>query len=104
MKITSINLKRLTKQKYSGGGICLAVASIQLDRELVIHDLQLIQLPEKRIVKFPNKKKIIKRLNFHKTGYEEVWGFSDIVHPCTPEFRRYVTEELYKVYDKEEVK
>ena len=53
MRITSIRIK---KNNNPENKVLLGVASVEFDNCLVIHDLQLIQLQDKRIVSFPHKK------------------------------------------------
>lgn len=96
MKITSIRIKRNNnvdpEDKYLG------TASIQLDDCLVIHGITLLQIKDKRIVSFPNKK--IKKFDVVSDGgYEEKYEYSDIVHPSNAEFRNYVETEIFKYYD-----
>ena len=97
MNITSV---RIRKNKNTTGDTLLGIASIGLDNCLVIHDIKLVQLKDKRIVCFPNKK--VKKYIMSDGQYEENFEYSDIVHPSNTEFRKYVEEELYKIYDSEE--
>ena len=99
MKITSVKLKRINSKNSK----LLGIASIQLDSQLLIHDLKLIQLDNgKRIIRFPNKKTEFRTLNNNKDGYDLNSGYVDIVHPCTQELRNYIEETLFKLYDEEE--
>ncbi|WP_304393259.1 SpoVG family protein [uncultured Clostridium sp.] len=84
IKITDAKIKKLTNM-----GRLIGEVSITLNKCLVIHGLKIIQLDNKRIISFPSKK-----LND---------GFVDIVHPITHEFRNYVEEYIFNMYDKEEV-
>lgn len=97
MTITSV---RIRKNKNSVNDTLLGIASIELDNCLVIHDIKLVKLKDKRIVCFPNKK--VKKYIMSDGQYEENFEYSDIVHPSNTEFRKYVEEELYKIYDSEE--
>ena len=95
MKISSIRLK-ITN---SGEDPLLGIASIEFDECLVIHDIRLIKLKSgKRIVSFPSKR-VPKFIVQNNESYVEKNEFTDIVHPSNSEFRRYVEEELYKLYD-----
>ena len=96
MNITSV---RIRKNKNNDNTL-LGIASIELDNCLVIHDIKLIRLKDKRIVCFPNKK--VKKYVMNDGKYTENFEYSDIVHPSNTEFRKYVEEELYKIYDSEE--
>lgn len=98
MKITSIRIK---KNKNNENKTLLGVASIEFDNCLVIHDLQLIQLQDKRIISFPHKK--IKKYIMKDGGYSENYEYTDIVHPSNKEFREYVENELFKIYDTENI-
>ena len=95
MKITSVRIK-----KSHNSGTLLGLASLQFDDCLVIHDIKLIQLENKRIVSFPNKK--VKKYKSDENGYSENYEYSDIVHPSNSEFRQYIQEELFKIYDLED--
>ncbi len=98
MKITSIRIK---KNKNNENKTLLGVASIEFDNCLVIHDLQLIQLQDKRIISFPHRK--IKKYIMKDEGYSENYEYTDIVHPSNKEFREYVENELFKIYDTENI-
>lgn len=99
MQITSVKMKRINSSKPNNK--LLAIASIQLDNELLIHDLKLIELENKRMVSFPNKRTEYRKLNEAKDGYDVNMGYTDVVHPCTPQLRKYIEETLFDMYDKE---
>lgn len=92
MKITSIRIK-----KVKDSGTLLGIATVHFDDCLVIHDLQLVQLKDKRIVSFPNKK--VKKISSRDGNVTESYEYTDIVHPSNKEFRQYVETEIYKLYD-----
>ena len=92
MEITSIRVK-----KNNNGGTVLGVASIQLDNCLVIHDIRIIDNKGKRMLSFPNKK--AKRYVLENGEYAEVSSYMDIVHPSNQEFRQYIEDEIFKVFD-----
>lgn len=95
MQITSVRIKKTNNDKVLG------IASIQLDNCLVIHGIKLIQLDDnRRIVSFPNKK--VKKYEVTDTGsYETKDEYTDVVHPSNPEFRKYIEDSLFEIYDKE---
>lgn len=95
MKITSIRIKR----NKTNDDALLGIASIQFDDCFIIHDIKLVQLKDKRIISFPNKK--VKRYTLDEDGYKENIEFTDIAHPSNKEFRDYIEQELFKIYDKE---
>lgn len=92
MNITSIRIK-----KVKDSGTLLGIATVHLDDCLVIHDLQLVQLKDKRIVSFPNKK--VKKIISRDGNVTESYEYSDIVHPSNKEFRNYIETEVFKLYD-----
>lgn len=93
--ITSVRIKKNKKQDDQ----LLGTASILLDNCLVIHNIKLLQIKDRRVASFPNRK--VKKFNINENGYEEVYEYSDIVHPANKEFRDYIEAELFKVYDME---
>lgn len=95
MKLTSIRIKKTARPEDG----LLGIASIQLDDCLVIHDIRLVQLKDKRIISFPNKK--IKKYMYNEDGCYESFQFADLVHPSNKEFRDYIETELYRIYDAE---
>lgn len=96
MKITSVRIK---KNNVSDNKHLLGIASVQFDDCLVVHDIKLICLDGKRMLSFPNKK--VKKYMVNEDGYEQNFEFSDVVHPSNREFRQYIEEELFKIYDTE---
>lgn len=95
MEITSVRIKR----NNNGDTKLLGVASVQFDNCLVIHDIKLVQLDDKRMISFPNKK--IKKYVVENGEFNENFEFSDIVHPSNSEFRNYIETELFRLYDSE---
>ena len=93
MEITNI---RVQKNRNISEQI-LAIASIQLDNCLVIHDIKLIETNGKRLLSFPNKK--TKKYVMENGEYSEVNTYTDLVHPSNVEFRDYLEKEVFKVYD-----
>lgn len=82
--ITDIKVKKLTNL-----GRLIGEASITLNNNLVIHNIQIIETSEKRMISFPHKKSQDK--------------FLDIVHPITREFRGYVEDCIFEIFDKDGV-
>lgn len=95
MKVTSIRIKK----NNSSDSSLLGIASVQLDNCLIIHDIKLVQLKDKRVVSFPNKK--TKKYTVEDGDYQESYQYTDIVHPSNSEFRNYLEEELFRIYDLE---
>ena len=102
MKITNMQLKILNSSTDSS---LLGIATLQLDEQLIIHDVKLIQLKSgKRIISFPNKKMkryIVTKDSNNNEIYEERYEYTDIIHPSNSEFRQYLEEEIFKIYDSE---
>lgn len=92
MEITSIRIKK----NYKDTSI-LGVASVQFDNCLVIHDIKLVKINGKRMLSFPNKR--TKRYVMENGDYTELNTYTDIVHPSNSEFRQYVENEVFKVFD-----
>lgn len=96
MKITSVRIKANTLNSNKS---LLGVASIEFDNCFVVRDLQLVQLSDKRVVCFPNKK--VKKYVVSEDGYNQNFEYTDIAHPSNKEFRQYIESELFKIYDAE---
>lgn len=96
MIITSVRMK---KNKNMEDDKLLAVASVQFDNCLVVHGIKLIQLKDKRLISFPNKK--IKKYDLVDDSYTENYEYTDLVHPSNPEFRQYIETELFRIYESE---
>lgn len=95
MIITSVRIKRIN----NSGNSLLGIADVQFDNCLVIHGIKIVQLKDKRVLSFPSRQQ--KRIEVVDGEYKEGKEFSDIVHPCNKEFRQYVEEEIFKIYDLE---
>ena len=78
----------------------LGVASVQFDNCLIIHGIKLMQVKNKRFVCFPSKR--VKKYDVTEDGYQEKYGYTDIVHPSNKQFRNYIETELFKIYDNEQ--
>lgn len=95
MKITSIRIKKNNNKDSN----TLGIASIEFNNCFIVHDIRLVQLKDKRIISFPNKK--VKKYSVSGDSYNEIFEYSDIAHPSTKEFREYIQQELFKIYDNE---
>lgn len=84
LKITDVKIKKLTNL-----GRLVGEASITINDCLVIHNIKIIQLENRRIAGFPQKK---------LSSGNNV----DVVHPITREFRQYVEEVIFSILDKSE--
>lgn len=98
MKITSVRIKK----NNTASPFVLGIASVQLDNCLVIHNIKLIQREDKRMISFPSIK--VKKYKVNSEGYEQNYEYTDVVHPSNSEFRKYIEDELFKIYDLEEKK
>ena len=49
------------------------------------------------MLSFPNKK--AKRYVLENGEYSEISSYMDIVHPSNQEFRQYIEDEIFKVFD-----
>lgn len=100
MKITSIRIKKLNSPKNH---CVLGIASIELDNCLVIHDIQLLNVDGKKLISFPSKrvKKYVYSETDHTGEYSQNYEYTDIVHPSNQEFRTYVQDTLFNIYESE---
>lgn len=100
MKITSIRIKKSNspKNKY-----VLGTASIELDNCLVIHDIQLLNVEGKKMISFPSKKvkKYVYSEEEHTGQYSQNYEYTDIVHPSNQEFRTYIQDTLFDIFESE---
>ena len=81
MKISDIKIRRV----YTEGRL-RALVSITVDGELAVHDIKVIQGPERLFVAMPSRK-------------EENGTFRDIVHPITPQARGELESAILSVYE-----
>ncbi len=83
MNITDIKVRRLLKD-----GRLRAVVSVTVDDELAIHDIKVIEGPERLFVAMPSRK--------------EVNGiFRDIAHPISPGARHRLEDAVLDAYKNE---
>ena len=80
MEITDVRVRKVTKE-----GKMKAVVSITIDDEFVVHDIKVIEGPERLFVAMPSRK-------------DESGTFRDIVHPVTAEARKDMEEKIIDEY------
>ena len=80
MKITEIKIRRIYQDTR-----LRALVSVTLDNDFAVHDIKVIEGPERLFVAMPSRR-------------EESGVFRDIVHPITPEARRYMEEMILDEY------
>lgn len=86
MNITDIKIRRTYMETR-----LRALVSITVDNDLAVHDIKVIEGPERLFVAMPSRK-------------EDSGGFRDIVHPITPGARTELESkvlEAYKAYIEE---
>ncbi len=80
MKITEIKIRRIYQDNR-----LRALVSVTLDNDFAVHDIKVIEGPERLFVAMPSRR-------------EESGVFRDIVHPITPDARRYMEEMILDEY------
>ena len=80
MNITDIKVRRLLEE-----GRLRAVVSVTVDNELAIHDIKVIEGPERLFVAMPSRR-------------EPSGIFRDIAHPISPAARRRFEEAILAEY------
>ena len=80
MNITDIRIRKT----YQNDRL-KALVSVTVDNDLAVHDLKVIEGPERLLVAMPSRK-------------DEGGVFRDIVHPITPEARRTMEEAILTAY------
>ena len=80
MNITDIRIRKT----YQNDRL-RALVSVTIDHDLAVHDLKVIEGPERLFVAMPSRK-------------DEGGVFRDIVHPITPEARRSMEEAILSAY------
>ncbi len=83
MNITDIRIRRMLTE-----GRLRAVVSITLDNVLAVHDIKVIEGPERLFVAMPSRR-------------EENGTFRDVVHPISPEARQYLESAILEAYQRE---
>lgn len=80
MKITEIKIRRIYQDNR-----LRALVSVTLDNDFAVHDIKVIEGPERLFVAMPSRR-------------EDSGVFRDIVHPITPDARRYMEEMILDEY------
>lgn len=102
MKITNVRLKIINNVGETN--TLLGTASVQFDDCLVVHDIKLLKLKDgKRVLSFPNRKVKKYQAVEGTNEYNVINEYTDIVHPSNKETREYIENELFGLYDKENV-
>ena len=82
MKITEIKIRRIYQDDR-----LRALVSVILDNDFAVHDIKVIEGPERLFVAMPSRR-------------EENGVICDIVHPITPDARCYMEEMILDEYRK----
>ena len=80
MNITDIRIRKTYKNDR-----LRALVSVTIDHDLAVHDLKVIEGPERLFVAMPSRK-------------DEGGVFRDIVHPITPEARHIMEDAILSAY------
>ena len=83
MNITDIRIRKLTNE-----GRLRAVISITIDDAIAIHDIKVIEGPNRLFVAMPSRR-------------EENGTFRDVVHPISAGAREYMENTILEAYQKE---
>ena len=81
-----MNISDIKIRKLMNDGRLRAVVSITLDDEIAIHDIKVVQGPERLFVAMPSRR-------------EENGTFRDIVHPISFDARQYLEQHILNAYD-----
>lgn len=81
MKITDIRIRKTYTENR-----LRALVSITVDHDLAVHDIKVIQGPERLFVAMPSRK-------------DENGTFRDIAHPITPEARSALETAILQAYN-----
>ena len=80
MKITEIKIRKMYEDNR-----LRALVSVTLDNDFAVHDIKVIEGPERLFVAMPSRR-------------EDTGVFRDIVHPITPDSRKYMEEMILDEY------
>ena len=82
MNITEIKIRRT----YTEGRL-RALVSVTIDYDLAVHDIKIIEGPERYFVAMPSRR-------------EESGTFRDVVHPITSEARQKLESQILDAYER----
>lgn len=85
MTITDIRIRKLMND-----GRLRAVVSVTIDDMLAIHDIKVIEGPNRLFVAMPSRR-------------EENGTFRDVVHPISTQAREYLETSVLEAYERESV-
>ena len=85
MKITSVNVRKISKE----GSRMKGIASVVLDDSFAVHDIRIIEGDNGPFIAMPSRKTA--------TG-----GYRDIAHPINPEVRAMFEDAILEAFDKAE--
>ncbi len=80
MKITEIKIRKMYEDNR-----LRALVSVTLDNDFAVHDIKVIEGPERLFVAMPSRR-------------EDTGVFRDIVHPITPDSRKYMEDMILDEY------
>lgn len=80
MNITDIRIRRTYQDTR-----LKALVSVTVDNDLAVHDIKVIEGPERLFVAMPSRK-------------DDNGVFRDIAHPITPEARRLLEDRILEAY------
>ncbi|MDF2568190.1 MAG: spoVG [Oscillospiraceae bacterium] len=83
MNITDIRVRRLMQD-----GRLRAVVSVTFDNEIAVHDIKVIEGPERLFVAMPSRR-------------EENGSFRDIIHPISAQARKELEDAIFEAYNSE---
>ncbi len=80
MTITDVRIRKILPE-----GRLRGVISITIDGEFAVHDIKVVQGEERLFVAMPSRK-------------DDNGIFRDIVHPITPESRKFIEDKILNVF------
>ena len=83
MNITDIRVRKLIHD-----GRLRAIVSVTLDNEVAIHDIKVIEGPQRLFVAMPSRR-------------EENGSFRDVVHPISPDARQELEAGVLDAYEQQ---
>ena len=82
MNITDIRIRKTSTENR-----LRALVSITVDYDLAVHDIKIIEGPERLFVAMPSRR-------------DETGAFRDISHPITPQARKQLEDAVLQAYEK----